>query len=438
MSLHERYRRLLRWYPREWRQRNERIVLDTFAERAEDLGLHRPLLGDVVSIASHGLAARASFRTACTIAATAIVLLALPHLLAPLWPEPMPAILEHILLGVAVPLVVLAAVVTTLSHGFITAGRACTVLLIGIAFSLLLRVTASFIVATDQQWLFSLIDESGIQSSLLLTAGGWMLGSTLVGCLLVPAFSAKLGRTAGTAFGVALSIIAGTVFPYLTRGRPLAIAALIVFLVAVLSAPALAQTHKSERERPRRTPSVVIFVSACLICAGVAIAPFLGLGSPENPDGGPAMEVAMTICSAIMAGVVGRVLLLDGHRAGAAGLAILILICGIHLGVTLFAEPTAPGLLDTATVVLVSIGMALAAIAVFARFGWPLPIWMVAPLALAAFSIGASGVIAQGLPSTAFIWSVIFLQYLRPEWQLGRGPVPGGAVPNPLAAERAS
>jgi hypothetical protein len=57
-DLRSQYQRLLRWYPREWRRRNEAIVLGTLLDEAQEAGRDHPTAGDRRSLVLGGVVAR--------------------------------------------------------------------------------------------------------------------------------------------------------------------------------------------------------------------------------------------------------------------------------------------------------------------------------------------------------------------------------------------
>jgi hypothetical protein len=59
-SLREEYRRLLRWYPRAWRRRNEEVMIGTLLEDAHGEGRDHPTPTDRRSLFRGGLLARAT------------------------------------------------------------------------------------------------------------------------------------------------------------------------------------------------------------------------------------------------------------------------------------------------------------------------------------------------------------------------------------------
>lgn len=54
-ALEARYLRILRWYPRQWRARNEAAVIGVLLDQAQQTGRMSPSIGDQVSLALGGL-----------------------------------------------------------------------------------------------------------------------------------------------------------------------------------------------------------------------------------------------------------------------------------------------------------------------------------------------------------------------------------------------
>ncbi|HEY0249796.1 MAG TPA: hypothetical protein VGC45_16210 [Gryllotalpicola sp.] len=55
-ELERRFRRALRWYPRDWRERHGEAMLGVLLDAAEAEGMPRPSLGQRIDLARHGLA----------------------------------------------------------------------------------------------------------------------------------------------------------------------------------------------------------------------------------------------------------------------------------------------------------------------------------------------------------------------------------------------
>jgi hypothetical protein len=68
-----RYSRLLRWYPRSWREENSRIVLDSLEQHASDQGIVRPSIPEAWSLRAHGLGERATPGWAAGFAGAALI-----------------------------------------------------------------------------------------------------------------------------------------------------------------------------------------------------------------------------------------------------------------------------------------------------------------------------------------------------------------------------
>lgn len=68
-----RYARLLRWYPRSWREDNSRIVLDSLEQHASDQGIARPSIPEAWSLRAHGLGERATPGWAAGFAGAALI-----------------------------------------------------------------------------------------------------------------------------------------------------------------------------------------------------------------------------------------------------------------------------------------------------------------------------------------------------------------------------
>lgn len=66
------YARLLRWYPRWWRDEHAEIVLASLEQHASDRGIVRPAIAESWFIRAHGLGERAGSSWAVSLAATAL------------------------------------------------------------------------------------------------------------------------------------------------------------------------------------------------------------------------------------------------------------------------------------------------------------------------------------------------------------------------------
>src|SRR5690606_15600149 len=72
MTREERFHRLLRWYPRAWRDRNGDVLLATMLDDAERAGRPGPTPGERLSALGHGLGTRLDGRVALGAALAAL------------------------------------------------------------------------------------------------------------------------------------------------------------------------------------------------------------------------------------------------------------------------------------------------------------------------------------------------------------------------------
>ncbi|PYH00596.1 hypothetical protein CVV67_08665 [Arthrobacter stackebrandtii] len=70
--MRNKYERLLRWYPKAWREEHGRFMLDTLEEHAGDRGIARPGVAEAWSIRAHGLGERATSRWAVVAAVVSL------------------------------------------------------------------------------------------------------------------------------------------------------------------------------------------------------------------------------------------------------------------------------------------------------------------------------------------------------------------------------
>lgn len=76
MTLEDRYRRLLRWYPRSWRAELEEVMLGTLLDAAEHRGDARPRPAEAWSLRVNGAGERLTARSAVACAIAAVLLTA--------------------------------------------------------------------------------------------------------------------------------------------------------------------------------------------------------------------------------------------------------------------------------------------------------------------------------------------------------------------------
>lgn len=118
-SAEDRYRRLLRWYPRAWRRANEAVVLGTMLDVAEHEGRSRPTARQHASVMVHGLGVRMDVRSALVAALIGLVVAAAAGALS-VWGTPASSAL-----GVSwmLPLLTVCVVPSLASFGLIALAR---------------------------------------------------------------------------------------------------------------------------------------------------------------------------------------------------------------------------------------------------------------------------------------------------------------------------
>ncbi|MDQ1204607.1 hypothetical protein [Microbacterium sp. SORGH_AS_0862] len=213
-----RFARLLRWYPKGWRERNGEVLLGAMLDEAERQGRDRPTGAERWSAIVHGLGARLDRRLAlgCAVAALLLAALAGIALAGPAleWLRPMlpgnaarwglPAVSAAVC-----PALVAVAVVALARHrGWLSEPRAVLVLVLAVpSFALSGLAAVSWSVGFDA----ANRDVSGgwfADAWAWFVAAGWALGAAAIAVFLV----AAIGRTrmhAATAVGLAL--LAGVV-----------------------------------------------------------------------------------------------------------------------------------------------------------------------------------------------------------------------------------
>lgn len=132
MSAEDRFRRLLRWYPRSWRDAHGDLLIGMMLDRAEHEGRDRPSPAERRAAIRHGSAARLTTRLAL-VTATAAVILGAANSAAFLWGPSAALSISH-LVGAVVPVLLTVALVAILrSRGWLSDGVALACLPIGIA-----------------------------------------------------------------------------------------------------------------------------------------------------------------------------------------------------------------------------------------------------------------------------------------------------------------
>ncbi|MBN9151229.1 MAG: hypothetical protein J0H56_07395 [Micrococcales bacterium] len=213
-----RFARLLRWYPKGWRERNGEVLLGAMLDEAERQGRNRPTGTERWSAIVHGLGTRLDRRLAlgCAVAALLVAALAGIALAGPalewLWPMlpgnaarwGLPAVSAAIC-----PALVAVAVVALARHrGWLSEPRALLVLVLAVpSFALSGLAAVSWSVGFDA----ANRDVPGgwfADAWAWFVAAGWALGAAAIAVFL----AAAIGRTRmHAAIAVGLALLAGVV-----------------------------------------------------------------------------------------------------------------------------------------------------------------------------------------------------------------------------------
>lgn len=130
MTDEPRYRKLLRWYPKPWRERNGDALLGVMLDEAERCGRTGPSRGERWSAFAHGVGMRLDAALAWRLAIIAIVMTAcrVLWLFVALW-EPIAWISDLVVpqvVAAAPVLLVIALVAAVRERGFLPAGAPCS------------------------------------------------------------------------------------------------------------------------------------------------------------------------------------------------------------------------------------------------------------------------------------------------------------------------
>lgn len=118
-----KFERLLRWYPRAWREENGEFLLAVLEEDARERGKTKPTVADAWSMRAHGIAARATPRVTLGFAIATLVASLIPavsifvsYLIEPAW-------VRFAISGLQVFTIVFLPFVMVLSFGRLHSGR---------------------------------------------------------------------------------------------------------------------------------------------------------------------------------------------------------------------------------------------------------------------------------------------------------------------------
>jgi hypothetical protein len=128
----DRFVRLLRWYPKAWREAHGAVFLDTLREQSEHEGRNRPSRGERFAAMVNGLGTRLDARLAATMALSGIALTAIVQIIIVMLApggiaDPVQNGLLSAYLGAVAMLVLAGVVALARTYGVLPAGRALAV-----------------------------------------------------------------------------------------------------------------------------------------------------------------------------------------------------------------------------------------------------------------------------------------------------------------------
>jgi len=356
----ERFRRLLRWYPRAWRERNGEVLLGAMLEEAERAGRAAPTTAERLSALGNGVGARLDARLALRISLVALVLATAAGGLSTWGAAALAATglswsLPVLSVALAPALVAVGVVALARDRGFVSGPVAVLVASlspVALAAAALAQVSwAAGFEAADRG-----VPATGLASAwLVLVLVAWVLGAAtiavLIGALLSRVPMPRAARVLVVALGGAIlapAIGIGLVVPYAAVFAAAALALLCV-------APAVSRRtrpREAERDasgvgeiplRTRRLARALAAVSSVASALGVGYA-LTGSGWGLAADSTAAM--AQGIAIALLSGI--PLLAAAGALAGAHGRVRSrriwgpLLLVGLALGATALAYRGAP------------------------------------------------------------------------------------------------
>lgn len=155
MVNHARFRRLLLWYPKAWRERNGVVLLDTMIEDTQRQGRTVPTASEEFSAIVHGLGTRLDARVALWCALCALAFAALAGGVSIWWMEPLTDsgvswLIPVVTVALCPGLIAVGVVAFARQRGLVFEPRALvTVAFAGCAFALAAVTQASFSLGFD-------------------------------------------------------------------------------------------------------------------------------------------------------------------------------------------------------------------------------------------------------------------------------------------------
>ncbi|MEV7631009.1 hypothetical protein AB0N64_01220 [Microbacterium sp. NPDC089318] len=247
-ALENRYRRLLRWYPRPWREQNGEMLIGTALDVAEAEGRTRPSGGEIGAMVLHGIAERATVRVALTAASLALLCAATAQLIGIVAVETVGGLgggWIPLALGAMSGVLLTAALLAVLRH----AGRTRPDRLVG----MMLSASAAWAFAFLAGWSWSIafdrahagVADTGFSGAfVVLLACAWALGGMTIASLVLE-LTRPLPPVARAAMGGFAALLCPPVLGAMTilpAGGVLASIVLVALGIRMSTARASAQT----------------------------------------------------------------------------------------------------------------------------------------------------------------------------------------------------
>ncbi|RKT33190.1 hypothetical protein DEU34_1780 [Microbacterium sp. AG1240] len=328
-STQERYRRLLRWYPKAWRTENEDVVLGTLLDVADGRGGIGPSVRERWSVIVHGLGTRMDVRAALGASLVGLLLAAVAGGLAVWGTEPVAksglSWLPPLLTVCAIP--VLAAfglIAIARQRGIVSPPRAIVAVVLSFA-----ALSLAFVASQAWGLAFDLADEGEAPTGLAAAFAAIFIAAWLTGAAAIAAFLGAVLARSGVPVGFALVVAAvcGAIAAPVVGVSLLSptVSTIAVAGVAVLS---LALLRPRRDAAPVSSATAPVPVRTLRLARGLAIIGLAGglLGiayavtgaswSPGATDGTEAMAHGITV--SVLAGIplLGAFVVVGSARRG--------------------------------------------------------------------------------------------------------------------------
>lgn len=303
------FRRLLRWYPKSWRDSNGEVFVATLMEAAEHDGRAAPAPADVWGAALHGTGARLTARLALVLSIVALVLSVAAGVMY-VWTlggGTAAVLLSLLTIGIIPLLTAISAVAVVRDRGLVGDGRAIVMVVLSVPALVLAGLAA---------WSWSLGFDAAdtgtpapplAKAWLPLIGAGLIIGVASLGLFI----DSVLSRTQLPRFArIALSLIAACMLtpivgfalltPYVAAVGALATAVLAAMphRAAVRMSSSPPRPHGEPRTSPRAaraTARALALIAALGGALGVAYALTGSHWSPGASDGTVAMAQGITL-----------------------------------------------------------------------------------------------------------------------------------------------